>query len=973
MRRRMAVLWLAVLLCLTGFAGPCLAQTGQPAPDIPLLTAKAQAGDIGAMTSLGAAYLDGNGVTRDLDVAIGWFAIAAQQGDVQATYFLSFALGERARPGDLDQALVFGKQALAWVKRRSGSGSTDAAAIHSHLGFIYRKLDRFGDAVASFEAARRLLERALGRDRLEVAEAYMNLSVSLGDAGRFSDALAMTETAVRLFTMRGDGHRAELASLYMNKGTYLQSLARYAEALDALETARSMRVKIEGDDSPGVARVLANVTAVHVALKRFNQAHDAAQKALSIYESARSSDTATISILHANLGVAYQGLGRYEEARAQYQAALEFDQRLYGPTSAEVMRQLIHLANVDDELKNFDDALAGYQKALVIARGRLGPVHAEVASILGSIGNTSRKMNRLNEALDSELQALLIQTGAADADLDNMRYTFRTLSQIFIAKGNKSAAIVFAKQAVNTHQAIRVQNAEFSGELRSALGTSFERNYRGLSQLLLAEGLFSEAQFVGGLLKQEEFFEFTGRAKTGFEPGNIRLTRTEEKFWSELKQLTSSNHKVAAEFLSPSDQEQLDDLNAKYDATAQAFVSAARALIDRSEVDRLARQKEALASGASYAERLQETLNAMGPGVVLLQAMSLDDGLHLFVSAAGRETKHRQVPVSRVELADQVFAAVSAVENRRDEASAKLAGLYDLLIKPVRSDLDTAANGASAPVLLLDLSGFLRYVPYAALYDGRHYLVEDFALALYNPAIPTRFIALNRNKIKGAGFGVTHALSGFSALPGVRQELDAVFRIVGGTPRVDDAFNESSFAKALTAKPQILHIASHFRFRPGNETNSYLLLGNGDGLTLNELRTQKRFRFRGVDLLTLSACETARGGGAEGEEIESFGALAQVNGASAVMSTLWQIADSSTAKLMTNFYDGLVNQGLDKAHALRQAQIAMIRGGAPQAVALQSSRSMSVVEDGSGPASAELPPTSHPYYWAAFILMGNWM
>src|SRR5262249_31123408 len=162
--------------------------------------------------------------------------------------------------------------------------------------------------------------------------------------------------------------------------------------------------------------------------------------------------------------------------------------------------------------------------------------------------------------------------------------------------------------------------------------------------------------------------------------------------------------------------------------------------------------------------------------------------------------------------------------------------------------------------------------------------------------------------------------------------------------------------------------ASHFRFRPGNENNSYLLLGNGDGLTLNQLRTQKRFRFNGIDLITLSACETARGGGAEGEEIESFGALAQEKGASAVMSTLWQIADESTAQLMSDFYDGLVNQGLDKAHALRRAQLALIKGETAQQLAQQPNRSMTIVDDVSAGAVRSTPPTSHPYYWAAFIL-----
>ena len=93
----------------------------------------------------------------------------------------------------------------------------------------------------------------------------------------------------------------------------------------------------------------------------------------------------------------------------------------------------------------------------------------------------------------------------------------------------------------------------------------------------------------------------------------------------------------------------------------------------------------------------------------------------------------------------------------------------------------------------------------------------------------------------------------------------------------------------------------------------------------------------------------------------------------AVMSTLWQIADDSTARLMSDFYDGLINQGLDKAHALQRAQVALIKGETERPLARQANRSMTVVEDTTANAGAHAPPASHPYYWAAFILMGNWM
>ena len=125
------------------------------------------------------------------------------------------------------------------------------------------------------------------------------------------------------------------------------------------------------------------------------------------------------------------------------------------------------------------------------------------------------------------------------------------------------------------------------------------------------------------------------------------------------------------------------------------------------------------------------------------------------------------------------------------------------------------------------------------------------------------------------------------------------------------------------------------------------MLGDGKHLSLRELR-ESEYRFDHLDLLTLSACETAMFGGreADGREVDGFGALAQRKGAKGVLATLWPIADDSTAQLMQSFYRIRERQGLSKAEALRQAQLELLRG-------------------------SQNKEYEHPFYWAAFILMGS--
>lgn len=988
MRRQLAVFRLVLGLWLTGLGGLCLAQDSPPPPDIPRLTQRAEAGDPEAMVALGEAYLDGNGVRRDLDTAISLFTPVARANDANALYLLSFALRERGRPGDLDQALRHAVSALSLAKQSKRLEFVEANT-QSQLGFIYERLGRFEEATVAYEAARRIFERKLGPDHPQVAGAYMNLANGFAGAGRQEESLLATERALWLLT-RLTGNDDELvANLYQNKAVSLISLARYSEALAALDQAQAIYVKLGGLESLRIADILRNRSRAYNLLGRNQEAVEAAQSALALYTKAPSPDQRTLAATHGILGLAYQGLRRYDDARSEYRAAAGILEDHLGANNIEMMHPLINLGNVDDDLGQFESALANYQKAFKIILNTYGPDHNEAAAMLSRLGNTSHKLKRDDDALDYGLQALLIQTGAASADVDNQRYTYRMLARTLNAAGNRAAAIFFAKLAVNAHQEIRARNAGLSDELRGTLGQSFQPSYHLLSDLLLADGQFSEAQFVSGLLKQQEFYEFTrdagdqSPAKRDIEPGNIRLTETESRFWTDMQSSMAPVHKIASDMRAMmaarettgtallQDQARLRDLNVEREQVMRNFLASARTLIDRIRSEKLLAQDNAFDFGQRYTEKIQADLRAMSPNTVLLQIISLDDDLSFFITATGRGTIYRKVPVSRLELARKVWAAIAAVKNRDDDATVQLAGLYDQLIKPVRPDLDAAVtrNGTEAPVLLLDLSGFLRYVPYAALYDGRHYLVEDFALALYNPANPTEFAAMRRDKIRGAGFGVTRPHPGFAALPGAARELDAVFNIIGGKPKLDDAFTEKSLARALSARPQILHIASHFQFRPGNESNSFLLLGNGDGLSLGQLRTEDQYRFRGTDLITLSACDTAVGSGAEGEEIESFGMLAQAKGASAVMSTLWQIADDSTARLMTDFYDGLIKQGLDKARALRNAQLELIRGKAEPA--LQDSRAMTVIDDADTGAAAV--PTAHPYYWSAFILMGNWM
>jgi CHAT domain-containing protein len=135
----------------------------------------------------------------------------------------------------------------------------------------------------------------------------------------------------------------------------------------------------------------------------------------------------------------------------------------------------------------------------------------------------------------------------------------------------------------------------------------------------------------------------------------------------------------------------------------------------------------------------------------------------------------------------------------------------------------------------------------------------------------------------------------------------------------------------------------------------------------------------GVDLLTLSACNTAMGGDSgDGREVESFAELAQEQGAGAVLATLWRWRDKSTPQLMRLFYrEREQADGLSKTEALRRAQLALLRGadnpGTTASADAVQRGSRSDERAGGESSNADISATfAHPFFWAPFVLIGNW-
>jgi CHAT domain-containing protein len=337
----------------------------------------------------------------------------------------------------------------------------------------------------------------------------------------------------------------------------------------------------------------------------------------------------------------------------------------------------------------------------------------------------------------------------------------------------------------------------------------------------------------------------------------------------------------------------------------------------------------------------------------------------------------RDVPVTRAILRAKVFAFKGAIAGRQPEQDLlpKAADLYKILIGPIEKDLEQA----HANTLVWSLDDVLRYVPLPALHDGRQYLTERFSTVVLTTASLGNLREQPQVAAwRGLAMGVSKDYDGLGELSAVPSELDAVVTSatvksshgpVQGAIMLNDSFTEKGMEAALDQPPPLVHIATHFVFNPGDDQRSYLLLGGEDTggkgyhLSLADFRDRQGVNLAGVELLTLSGCDTATGSKAnsDGREVDSLGIVGQMKGAKAVVATLWKVDDASVGVFMGTFYRlWTTKPGMSKAEALRLAQLSLLRGSANPA------------GDNQSPSVNQATPYANPYYWAPFVLMGNW-
>jgi len=722
--------------------------------------------------------------------------------------------------------------------------------------------------------------------------------------GSFEQALAAWKQAAQLYEQRGNEKDRSVALVQAAQAS--ESLGQINHALQQLEVALALARQIQ--DRAWTATVLENLGRAYLAARQPDAAMQHLAQALEM--AGQDDNRRLMAAIHNDLGLAEISRKRYSDALDSFTAGANgalaaHDKPLAVRTQINAARTTL-LLNQPESARNWlDRALDGLTT--------LAPSHEKATSLI----HVGLGYQQLRSAMPSVQAPLVLRAAGAFVEAATVAHTIgdtRTLSyadgylgRLYETEHRYDEAMHLTRRAV------------FSAQAADAPGSLYRWQWQ-LGRLLAATG------------KLDEAIASYHHATTTLQP-----IRTEVA--TALSTLAvSGEDSVRPLFF------ELADLlfqRASLSADAKDVEAYLRGARDAIETYKAAELRDYFRDQCVDALQARLTkLDTVSPTTAVLYPIVFSDRTELLVSLPTGLVRH-SVPITAPALTDAVRAFRRTVEKRTTlEYLPHAQRLYDWLIRAIESEL--IQHKIQTLVFVPD--GVLRTIPFSALHDGHLFLIQKYAVAMTPGLYLTDPRPLDREKIRFLAGGLTKSVQGFPSLPYVAEEVDAIRSLYQSDQLLNQEFRTPTLEQELReSRYGILHIATHGKFSTDAD-DSFLLTFDGK-LTMNTLdRLIGLFRFRQdpLELLTLSACQTAVG---DDRAALGLAGVAIKAGARSALATLWFINDEASSALISEFYRQLRDPSVSKAVAIQRAQTKLLGDRVYQ----------------------------HPAYWSPFLLLNNWL
>ena len=693
-------------------------------------------------------------------------------------------------------------------------------------------------------------------------------------------------------------------------------------------------------DPVRLAETLARRAEAYQALGHRSQALVDLEEAAALVDG-RDAPPALVAGITGALGQAYFLAGRLDRAQPALARALELARRANAPRiEAAVQNDLGLVLGVEGKP---DEALAAFDDAAQRARAANDGLLAAKASL--NAARLAQRQSRQAQAAPLALEALAALATVPDAR--EKAFQLAAAGEVLRRAGDQAGT-----ESALTHA------ARIAAELKDARASAYAQGY--LAELALDRGHLADALDLNARAvfaaqsagtpetlflwqwQQARLLDRAGRpddALAAYARALEALAPLKVDYATELwASRESFRAEVGPAYLGYTDLLLRRAGGTKDPGEVRKTLREAQAVLERFKTVELEDyfRDDCVARYLARAKPLEQT----APRTAVVYPVPLADRLDLLVSI-GSDIHRVTVPVDEATLRRESLQLRALLEKRTTYQYLPHARrIYDWVIRPIEPMLEQA--GVDTLVIVPDQP--LRSIPLGALHDGRDFLVQRYAIATAPSLTLTEPQPLAVKGARVLASGLTEPVQGFPALPYVAMELDELNALGSSAVLRDRDFTVENLERELREKPfSIVHVASHAQFE-SDSRRSFLLTYDGR-MTIDRLEDSlklNRYRDEPVELLFLSACQTAAG-----DERAALGlaGVAVKAGARSALATLWHINDQASSLLVAEFYRQVGQPGVNKAEALRRAQLKMLTDLRYR----------------------------HPGYWSPFLVIGNWL
>ncbi|MFD2562446.1 CHAT domain-containing protein [Aquimarina rubra] len=873
-------------------------------------------------------------------------------------------------------AIKYNEKAIIIRLEKLGSDNIKLGSNYNIMGIIYSDLGKYEKAIEYYDKNLKIVVENFGSDNLYVGRIKANTGLTSFRMMRYEYALKCYQDALTIFKEKKflNGQKV----IYLNTALVFTQKGEYDKTLEYLRKSLNLGFEIHGEQHPHSANVYRNMGRICFYDEDYDRAKEYYKKALVLSQSIFGENHTSIQTVYLYIGDLYLKTKEYDKAIQCYKKSNEIGKSLFGKHRS-IAATYEFIGNVYSEMNMYEEAQQNYQIGLNLLLDDFNEEHPITSDFYLSIGKVYHNQKKYKKAIEYFNKSLASNqkyknpTNNKDVFTSDIFYDIQKVLMTYYNKGKtlqslyvENKDLTYLNECVSIYIKIdliidKIRSAFNNYKDKVAFAKQTKEIYADIisSQILFYEKTKDKERLLDAFYYSEKSKANTLKqllndsyAKSSIVPSGVidlvENLKVKRAFYKGQIISSSLNNPIDTIRIVENERK-LFDINRKEDSLIRILEK------NYPKYHQLKYQKEIIS-----VDDIQYNLNE---NITLLEFFTTGRGIvYVFLISKNKITVKELLVQDLTKKVEEFQESIISKNSNKYKRCSSL--LYSELIKPFENDLvgDQLIIVPDGPLWHVNFDLLLTQNDNTDNPEQFSYFLKDYAIAYANSSNLLWASFNNGSKpdvIKGKCLAFSYTESFFNSknntksrnnlrdLPGTREEITEVSKIVDGKYYYDSQATEANFKK-YAGEYGILHLALHGMIDNVSPENSKLFFTNNNDKEIKEdnlLYSYELFALNiPAELVVLSACNTGSGKIAEGEGIMSLGNAFQYSGTKSLVLTNWAVSDESTPKLMKYFYSNL-NRGMSKDKALQNAKLEFL-------------------------ATTNIDYKA-PFYWGGFYLIGD--